>query len=116
MRYWLILLIIIIVIVGYYFWKNNTDPIVQAIKVDIYGGKTQDETFNLFINALEKEDVDLAAKYFMFDENLSRDKWVKTFSELKDKGLLDEMVKDLNKNEIEFKLNNYSRVWKIQNL
>lgn len=115
MKYWLILLIIT-VIVGYYFWGNDLDPVTQAMKADNYGGKTGEETFNLFIGALNKGDVDLAAKYFMLDENLSRDKWVKTFSELKGKGLLDEMVKDLDKNQIEFKLNNYSGVWKIQNL
>lgn len=104
------------VIVGYYFWWNNTDPVVQAMRADNYGGKTEAETFNLFISALEKGDVDLAAKYFMFDENLSRDKWLKTFTELKDKGFLDEMIKDLDKDKLEYQLNTYSGVWKIKNL
>lgn len=116
MKYWLIVLIIIIGVLGYLFWKNNSDPTIQAMRADSYGGTTQDETFNLFVNALEKEDVDLAAKYFVLDDNLSRDKWIKTFNELKDKEFLDEMVKDLDKNQMEFKLNDYSGVWKIQNL
>jgi len=32
---------------------------------DTYGGKTPEETLNLFIEALKKEDLELASKYFV---------------------------------------------------
>ncbi len=114
---------------------------VQAMTADTYGGKTPQETLDLFIDALKKEDVDLAAKYFMLDDQLSREKWVKALSELKSKGLLDDMAKDIERakpdadkidendfkfiiynNEgnvggwVDMQFNKYSKVWKIENL
>ena len=86
------------------------------LKSDTAGGKTQDETVNLFILALRNGDTDKAASYFMLDQNLSRENWVKTLKQMKDGGLLDKMINDLNKNNIEFEFNNYSGVWKIKNL
>src|SRR3990172_5868137 len=35
---------------------------------DIYGGKTPKETLELFIAAIEKEDFDLASKYFILSK------------------------------------------------
>jgi len=35
---------------------------------DTYGGQTPQETYQLFIDALKKEDIDLAVKYFSFDK------------------------------------------------
>lgn len=65
------------------FEKLEQD-IKAALKADTYGGKTPQETLDLFIEALRKEDVELAAKYFMLDLNftpenqeyfLTRKKW-----------------------------------------
>ena len=35
---------------------------------DTYGGATPEETWDLFVAALEKEDIELAAKYFRVDK------------------------------------------------
>lgn len=34
-------------------------------KNDIYGGRTPEETYQLFLQALEKQDIELASKYFV---------------------------------------------------
>jgi hypothetical protein len=39
---------------------------------DTYGGTTPEETWSLFIAALEQEDVELAAKYFVVDRQEER--------------------------------------------
>ena len=36
----------------------------QPYKEDVYGGKTPEETLQMFIEALKKEDIELASKYF----------------------------------------------------
>ncbi len=35
---------------------------------DPYGGKTPQEVYELFVKALEKQDIDLAVKYFTFEK------------------------------------------------
>lgn len=84
------LLILIITMVAYWAWVNFFSPNVRkvkelqksgeayikvienyktAMKADIFGGKTPQETLNLFITALEKEDAELAVKYFVLQED-----------------------------------------------
>ena len=148
-----VLLVIAVGGFGYFFWHEYVSPspdrefaefqkrYVVEMTADTYGGKTPQETLNLFIDALEKGDADLAAKYFMLDDKLSRDQWVKSLEELKRKDLLDDMARDIKKakpdsdktSENDFKfaiydntglvasivnmqLNTYSEVWKIEDL
>ena len=40
---------------------------LDALKQDTYGGKTPEETLKMFIDALKKEDIELASKYFIGD-------------------------------------------------
>lgn len=115
---------------------------IEAMTSDTYGGKTPQETLDLFVAALRAEDVDLASKYFMLDDNLSREKWVKTLGVFKERGFLDDMVRDIGEaipnssdsidendfkyilldkeglatTTINFRLNTYSKVWKIESL
>ncbi|MDI6821171.1 MAG: hypothetical protein QMD65_03275 [Patescibacteria group bacterium] len=42
----------------------------EAMRNDTYGGKTPEETLNLFIEALKKDDLALASKYFLLETNL----------------------------------------------
>ena len=44
--------------------ENENRPYLE----DIYGGKTPKETLELFIVAVEKEDFDLASKYFILSK------------------------------------------------
>ena len=62
---------------------------------DTYGGKTPQETLDLFVAALKAEDVDLASKYFMLDDSLSREEWLNTLVKFKEEELLDNMVEDI---------------------
>ena len=68
----------------------------KAYAEDTYGGETPEETLRLFIDALKKGDTDLAAKYFVLDV---QPEWREGLAKIKEKGLLEEMVKDLEKLE-----------------
>ncbi len=61
---------------------------------DAYGGDTPEETLRLFISALKQGDTELAAKYFVIDK---QQEWRKDLAKLKEKNLLGEMVRDLER-------------------
>ena len=87
---------------------------VEAMAADTYGGQTPQETIDLFVAALRANDANLAAKYFMLDENLSRNKWVKILNQLKEQGVLVKMAEDINMSLVNVGFfNRYSHVWKI---
>lgn len=62
-------------------YQNAVQTYEAAMQADTYGGKTPEETLQMFITALEKGDVDLASKYFLLEQNsndpnyLTRKKW-----------------------------------------
>ena len=101
------LAVVILGIAGFFIWeryqgygeyrnyKALEQRYIEAMTEDIYGGKTPQETLNLFVTALKAGDVDLASKYFMLDDNLSREKWLKTLTIFKERGVLDDMAKDI---------------------
>ena len=116
--------------------------IEDAYRNDTYGGKTPQETLDMFIEALKAGDVELASKYFMLDDNLSRKKWEDELRQAKEGGRLEEMLnilggvlpdpkESLYKNdfgfviktangqigaEIDMEFNPVSKVWKIESL
>jgi len=127
----------------YLEWERNYE---KAMREDIYGGKTPEETLQMFIEALKKEDIELASRYFMLETNtedlnyLTRKKWEEALKKAKNGGKLSEIlmilsraktadssvegyfgfeVKD-DKNEliadINMRLNRYSGIWKIESL
>ena len=59
------------------FWRQRTNPEYQVLQYfrdlerqyreDPYGGNTPEETLQLFIDALKKGDIELAAKYFLIE-------------------------------------------------
>ena len=114
---------------------------VEAMTADTYGGKTPQETLNLFAAALRAGDVDHASKYFLISENATRDQWVAYLMAVKEKGLLTKMAEDIAKDarplknssenefafglfddggavaiSIDMRLNTYTKVWKIESL
>ncbi len=116
-----------------YQTKKFLEEWEKAYREDMYGGDTPEETLQLFIDALKKGDTDIAAKYFIIDE---QEKWKTRLSETKDKNLLSnliakiEMVKITKKtdeeayfslidkdniavSEIIIAKNPYSKKWKI---
>lgn len=146
--------IIILVWGGYLLWTNfRYDPIkayekaekayIEAMTTDTYGGKTPQETLDLFVEALRVGDVELASKYFLLDENLSRERWIYRLNDIKNRSLLTVMADDIKRlavpdlqntigeNDYRFVLyadggdvgarldmqfNTYSKIWKIESL
>ena len=112
----------------------------RAYREDKYGGKTPEETLKLFIKALKKEDVALAGKYFLLDENGSREKWENSLRRIKNNNRINEVVKIIEeklkvadkeithegdfkfyivdeeeiKGLVDMELNKYSGIWKIE--
>ena len=64
---------------------------------DTYGGKTPEETLQLFISALKAGDIELASKYFMVDEQI---KWTKNFEQIRDRGMFNQMIGDVERAKI----------------
>ncbi len=79
----------------YLDWQADYE---KAMREDTYGGKTPEETLNMFIEALKKEDVELASRYFMLDENgeVSK-KWIDLLDKVKQEGNLKKMANDIEK-------------------
>ena len=154
--------IILLVLAGYWIWNNQLTPgakdteeeatyekaiehraqLEEAMRKDTYGGKTPQETLNLFIEALRKNDIELAFLYFNIEENGERDpKWKEGLIKTRDAGKLQAVADSLataqpdlenrvhegdfkfyvRKNGepegyINMELNEYSGVWKIESL
>ncbi|MBI2640436.1 MAG: hypothetical protein HYW91_00950 [Candidatus Sungbacteria bacterium] len=68
---------------------------------DPYGGETPEETLRLFIDALKTGDTELAAKYFVLDK---QEQWQEDLAKIKGKGLLDEMVRDLEREKSKYQI------------
>ena len=64
----------------------------RAYREDTYGGITPEETLQLFIDALKKGDTDLAAKYFLVDD---QEKWRMNLLTTKENNKLELMIEDL---------------------
>jgi len=45
-------------------YEKLQQEIEEAYKNDTYGGKTPEETFDMFLDALKKGDIELASKYY----------------------------------------------------
>ena len=75
-------------------WQAQYD---KAMREDTYGGKTPQETLNMFIDALKKGDIELASKYFALDENLGVEKWKKFLADIAKQGNLIRFASDLER-------------------
>ncbi|MDP3729143.1 MAG: hypothetical protein Q8R26_00080 [bacterium] len=164
-RFWRFasILVLMIIVVGsaYFVWDRFFSEVgfarrqaaqlesaekayVKAMTADTYGGKSPQETLDMFITALEKGDIELASKYFLLDinENYSREVWIDYLENIKSKNLLSQMASDIKNtsqpdlknivgdNDYKFILytdegkvgarvnmqfNDISKVWKIEN-
>jgi hypothetical protein len=47
---------------------RNIAKYEQKFKDDKYGGKTPEETYTMFLEALKKKDIELASKYFVLEK------------------------------------------------
>ena len=74
--------------------REYMEALEKAYREDQYGGNTPEETLQLFIDALKKGDTDLAAKYFVVDE---QEKWREKLLDIQKKNVLTLMVNDLER-------------------
>ena len=115
----------------------------EPYKNDTYGGKTPEETWAMFLDALKKGDIDLASKYYAVNkQEIMRNKlnskkqngqiqeWIKELETLekdeqqplsKEKSYyfynyFNEEFQQVLSSPVIFYLNPYTKVWKIENL
>jgi len=75
-------------------YLNNIEKQEEAYSQDIYGGKTPEETYQLFLEALKKKDIELASKYFVLDK---QEQYKKALHEVDQNGMWDLMMEDLTR-------------------
>ena len=87
---------------GYKSWqiKRAYEKLNEPYYNDTYGGKTPEETYDMFIDALKKGDVELASKYFVVGK---QDDWLKTLQEYEKEGILISFAEELE---------NTKKIWK----
>lgn len=78
--------------------KRLAESIKQQYQSDLYGGYTPEETLQLFIDALKKDDINLAAKYMILEKQFN---WRKRLSQIKEKRLLNEIVNDFEQRKFD---------------
>lgn len=64
----------------------------QSYKNDTYGGKTPEETYQMFLTALKAKDIELASKYFVLEE---QERYKQALQEVDKNGKWDLMMDDL---------------------
>ena len=72
----------------------------KPYREDKYGGKTTEETYGMFLEALRKGDTELASKYFVVGK---QEDWLKTLEEFKNNGSLADFI---------IELENTQKIWK----
>lgn len=82
-----------------YRYQKQLDELEKPYREDKYGGKTPEETFDLFIVALKKEDIDLASKYFTIPKQES---WRATLDKYRTQKLLANFTAELEKTSKEW--------------
>ena len=77
-------------------YQRLVDKMERPYREDTYGGKTPEETYDMFLVALRNEDTTLASKYFVVDEQAS---WKITLEQYENQNLLDELTAELQANQ-----------------
>ncbi len=78
-----------------YWQKYRVDKAIAELerpyREDIYGGKTPEETFDMFLAALKKGDIDLASRYFAVRK---RGEYKEKFEKMRQDGTLAEQIQE----------------------
>lgn len=72
--------------------KRLNQAFLDILRKDTYGGKTPEETYNLYLNALKNGDIELASRYYWWDK---QEKEKQRLEKLKKEGKLEEYVNSL---------------------
>ena len=92
--------------------QKEAEQIKKEYAEDPYGGDTPEQTLQLFIEALKKGDMDLAVKYFVLDK---QEEWRADLAQIQEKGLLDEMIGDLEREKYKNRVNDNYFTFSIAN-
>ncbi len=72
-----------------YWQKYQVDKAIAELerpyREDVYGGKTPEETFDMFLDALKNGDIELASKYFAVRKQTE---YKEKFEKMRDDGIL----------------------------
>lgn len=90
----------IVKLVQYYQYRQSPEyqaeqylkEMEQKYREDTYGGNTPEETLQLFIDALKKGDIELAAKYFVVDK---QEEWKNDLEIAKQNNHLDLFIQEV---------------------
>ncbi len=95
-----ILAVLILSVIGWQYWRYIHSSYYQQMKAvkmleklyadDNIGGKTPEETLALFLEAVKKEDFDLAGQYAVYGGREDLKKWL---IGIKENGQIDEFIK-----------------------
>ena len=81
-----------------YLEEKKQQKFIEELKrpylEDTYGGATPEETFEMFLDALKKGDIDLASKYFIIEK---QKEWKEFLMDVEKNGKSDSMLSDLNR-------------------
>jgi len=83
------------------YQKYYVDKYENAMREDVWGGKTPEETLQLFIEALKKGDIELASKYFALNTNenseyyLTHEEWKIAIEKTRDERGLESIISGL---------------------
>jgi len=86
-------------------YKGLVTDFEEAMKADTWGGKTPQETLDLFVEALRADDIELAAKYFHIETNtedpdyLTRRKWEENLEKIVEEYGIDRTIALLENNQ-----------------
>lgn len=122
--YFIILLLLVAVGYGVFYTVSfyTTRQSLQAyenyqniFRNDTYGGKTPEETLQLFVAALKANDIDTAVLYFMPDDTGSREKWRGILEKDKVAGSFEEIIDVLSETKLESSFSDKRVTYKIPN-
>jgi len=95
-------------------YEKTSDETIQSQDEDNYGGKTPEETFNMFVGALENNDFEMASRYFIIEKQKV---WLKTLQEYADNNVLGEFIKEIKNAKEKINFQKYpNEIWKIKDL
>ena len=96
----IILAALILSVIGWQYWQYTNSTYYQQMKAvkaleklyadDNIGGKTPEETLALFLDAVKKEDFDLASQYAIYSAREDVKKWL---IDIKENGQMEEFIK-----------------------
>ncbi len=74
-------------------WRISraNEEISKIYSADIYGGETPQETFDMFLEALEAGDTEKASRFFVLDK---QDEWLAKLNKMKNDGALAKQVEN----------------------